>query len=210
MKSTERIIQLIKTSGPMTASQLAIELQMTSMGVRQHLQHLEQNGDLTIEDRKAKRGRPTRYWSLTSVADQHFENRHDELTVQLIDSVKEIFGDEGLSQLISHRESATELSYQALLNPLNSVEEKLAKLVELRSQEGYMAAIETHDCYFLLLENHCPICAAATHCIGFCRSELEIFQRLFDGIASVNREEHIISGARRCAYKVTPCNESQI
>lgn len=56
-------------------------------------------------------------------------------------------------------------------------------------------------CIFLL-ENHCPICAAATKCLNFCRSELQLFQQLFADIAVVSREEHIIEGARRCAYKI--------
>ena len=54
------------------------------------------------------------------------------------------------------------------------------------------------------LENHCPICAAASECMNFCRSELQIFNLLFEGVATITitREEHIIDGARRCAYKV--------
>jgi predicted ArsR family transcriptional regulator len=28
---------------------------------------------------------------------------------------------------------------------------------------------------YFLIENHCPICAAATECQGFCRAELSNF-----------------------------------
>ena len=56
---------------------------------------------------------------------------------------------------------------------------------------------------WLLIENHCPICAAATACQGFCRSELEVFQQLLRGEATIERINHIIAGARRCAYRVS-------
>jgi predicted ArsR family transcriptional regulator len=40
-----------------------------------------------------------------------------------------------------------------------------------------MAEVKTQaDGSCLLIENHCPICAAAEACQGFCRSELEVFQ----------------------------------
>ena len=84
------------------------------------------------------------------------------------------------------------------------VKEKLQTLAKLRSDEGYMASVEEQDGIFWLMENHCPICAAASKCLSFCRSELQMFQTLMKGIAVVSREEHIIEGARRCAYKVMP------
>jgi predicted ArsR family transcriptional regulator len=61
----------------------------------------------------------------------------------------------------------------------------------------------TGDGAYLLIENHCPICAAASACQGFCRSELSIFRDLL-APAKVERIDHILQGARRCAYLVTP------
>ena len=57
---------------------------------------------------------------------------------------------------------------------------------------------------FLLVENHCPICAAARACQGFCRSELEIFHRVLGPGCAVERLEHILAGSRRCAYRIIP------
>jgi len=59
------------------------------------------------------------------------------------------------------------------------------------------------DGSFLLIENHCPICAAAKTCQGFCRSELELFRAAFGAGTSVTRQEHLLSDGRRCAYRVT-------
>lgn len=207
MKTSEKIIQLLKTQGPQTAKVLATDLSLTTMGVRQHMQALEDEGDVSFEDIKASRGRPTRVWSLTPKSNSHFGDRHEELSVQLIDSVITIFGDSGLDKLITHREETSLALYKQRLEGEVTLLSKLTALAELREAEGYMATVTQEDNYYWLLENHCPICAAASQCLNFCRSELNLFQTLLQDVASVSREEHIIAGARRCAYKVIPMNE---
>ena len=204
MKTSEKIIQLLKTQGPLTAKVLASELSLTTMGVRQHMQGLEDDGDVIFEDKKAARGRPTRFWSLTAKSNSHFSDRHEELSVQLIDSVITVFGDSGLEKLITHREQASLSLYQQSMLNKTSLIDKLNTLAELRSREGYMASIVEDDSCYWLMENHCPICAAASKCLNFCRSELNLFQTILSDEATVSREEHIIEGARRCAYRVTP------
>lgn len=204
MKTHDKILNLLKVQGALTAKSLADELGLTTMGIRQHVLALEESGDVTYTDQKAARGRPTRFWSLTDKSNDRFANRHDELTVQLIDSVIAVFGDDGLEKLIANREESSMRAYRLALADRYGVEEKLAMLAKLRSDEGYMATVTIEDDFYWLLENHCPICAAATKCVNFCRSELQLFQYLFEDIALITREEHIVEGARRCAYKVVP------
>ena len=204
MKTHHKIIELLKTQGPLTAKALAQELNVTTMGVRQHMLALEESGEVMFKDEKAPRGRPTRFWTLTQKTNSHFADRHNELTVQLIDSVIAVFGDDGLDKLITNREESSMRTYRLALADRYGVEEKLQTLAKIRSDEGYMATVEQEEDFFWLLENHCPICAAATKCTNFCRSELQLFQHLLSDIALISREEHIVEGARRCAYKVTP------
>lgn len=54
----------------------------------------------------------------------------------------------------------------------------------------------------LLIENHCPIRAVARACSGLCASELEVFQAALGPDYTVTRTDHILTGARRCAYLV--------
>lgn len=61
---------------------------------------------------------------------------------------------------------------------------------------------ECEDGSFVLIENHCPICAAASTCQSFCRAELTVFREVLQ--AKVERTEHILHQARRCAYRVQP------
>lgn len=204
MKTNQKIIHLLKDQGAMTAKVLAKTLGLTTMGIRQQMLQLEGDGDVIFEDKKAVRGRPTRYWSLTTESKGHFPNGHELLTVQMIESVKLVFGDEGLDQLIAHREQESLNLYGSKLKCFDDLEGKLAELAQLRNNEGYMASVVEKDGVYWLFENHCSICAAASTCLNFCRSELQLFQALLQDVAIISREEHIMKGARRCAYKIIP------
>ena len=72
-----------------------------------------------------------------------------------------------------------------------------------RVLDSYMASVakDTLDS-FLLIENHCPICAAAAACQGLCRSELEVFRAVLGSDVTVERIDHILAGAPRCAYRI--------
>lgn len=202
MKTIDKILYYIKRQGPVTAKVLAEEFQLTTMGVRQHLQGLEEDGLVDFHDIKAKVGRPTRHWHLTGKAHRRFANRHGELIIQMLDSVEEIFGADGLHQVIERRENQTFEQYRDALANGSDIKEKLEILTTLREQEGYMAQLHQEGDDWILVENHCPICHAATRCPSLCQAELRIFQRLLGDEVRVERNEHIIAGERRCAYRI--------
>ncbi|EMP4393677.1 transcriptional regulator [Vibrio fluvialis] len=202
MKTIDRILHTIKREGAVTAKQLADDLGMTTMGARQHLQALEDDGVLAFHDVKVKVGRPTRHWSLTRKGHDQFADRHGELTIQVIEAVEHIFGKEGLAKVAAEREAQTLAQYQNVLAECTDLHSKLATLVELREQEGYMAELEQTEHGYLLIENHCPICKAAKRCPNLCQSELNTFQRLLGEEYRIERSEHIIEGQRRCTYLI--------
>ena len=205
MNTAERTLFLIKTRGPQTAQQLAELLALTSMGARRQLEAWQEKGMVAYEDVADKPGRPSRRWLLTEAGHARFPDRHADLTLQLIEQVRALFGDAGLERLIGSREAASELQYRQHLSSAQTLPERVAALVQARSTEGYMAELETQDDgSLLLIENHCPICAAAKQCQQFCRSELDVFQRVLGPGCAVGRVEHMLNGARRCVYLIKP------
>lgn len=202
MKTIDKILYRMKRECPVTAKILAEDFQLTTMGVRQHLQGLEEEGLVDFEDIKAKVGRPTRHWHLTQKGHRRFADRHGDLIIQMLDSVEELFGQDGLSKVVDRREDQTFEQYQAQLSGVENIAEKLQILTTLREREGYMAELHQDGEDFVLIENHCPICHAAQRCPSLCQSELAVFQRLLGNEYQVNRHEHIIAGERRCAYRI--------
>lgn len=204
MKTSDRILHTIKRHGAVTAKQLAQEFGMTTMGARQHLQSLEDDGILAFHDVKVKVGRPTRHWSLTQQGHNQFSDRHGELTIQVIDAVENLFGKEGLAKVAAEREQSTLKQYQQALVNCDDLLSKLQTLTQLREDEGYMAELHYEGDHYVLIENHCPICKAATRCPSLCQSELNVFTELLKNDCNISRSEHIIAGERRCTYTVIP------
>jgi predicted ArsR family transcriptional regulator len=120
----------------------------------------------------------------------------------LLQSVKKLLGENALDLLISDREAQVYQRYEKALHDASTLEERLDRLSKMRSEEGYMAEwTKENDTYFLI-ENHCPICAAAAECQGFCRSELRNFKQLIGDKFEVERVQHIVSGGQRCVYQI--------
>lgn len=203
--SSDKILFLLKTKGPLTVKALSQALNMTTMGARQHLLQLQEQGLVSHYNRAEKVGRPSQYWQLTSQSHMYFPDSHSQLTVSMLNAVETVFGELGLDKLIRQRERDCLQDYQAQLAAFTSLHEKIEQLVAIRDSEGYMATFEQDESgHYWLFENHCPICAAAQSCQDFCRSELSMFRACLSGLANVHREEHILEGARRCAYKIIP------
>lgn len=173
------------------------------MAVRQHLYALREQGFVTYEEQKRPVGRPAKLWRLTSTADSVFPDAHAELAVSLLGSMRRAFGSKGLDRLISVRSKEQIEGYGRRVPQRTCLRRRLEALATLRSEEGYMAeVIDGAGGELLLVENHCPICAAAKACSGLCAAELAVFRAVLGPGVEIERVEHIPAGARRCAYRV--------
>lgn len=202
-QAVDKVLFCIKTKGPISTAVIAKDLAMTGEAARQHLQKLTSLG--LVEGvqcaSQTGAGRPRQNWVLTELGHQRFPDTHAQLALQLIDSVRNIFGNEGLEKLISQREGEIKTKYLSRCKSLPFVE-RLQELAEIRSEEGYMAHVEQEGDSWLFIENHCPICAAATVCQNFCRSELQLFREIMGQDVTVEREQYLLDGAGRCVYRV--------
>ncbi|UTP40671.1 transcriptional regulator [Phenylobacterium sp. LH3H17] len=206
--TSDQILLQLKTKGPVQTKDVASAVAVTRQAARQQLERLAAEGLVEHVTERMGVGRPRRSWSLTALGNQRFPDTHAQMTVELIEAVRGEFGDAGLDRLIKRREAATEVDYRKALGGAVALEDRLDRLAEIRAAEGYMAEwSRREDGAYLLIENHCPICAAASACQGFCRSELALFQTML-APAKVERAEHILAGARRCACVVTPWTSS--
>ena len=204
-KSQDRIMERLKTRGPQSVKILSKQLGMTTMGVRQHLAGLKTKGLVAqTQEERQTRGRPVHLWKLSKSGHNRFPNTHSQTTLELIDVIRSTLGEKSLNQLIDSRSEEVEANYRAQLDAAApELQQQIERLAQLRSEEGYMAEVRLLPDGWMLIENHCPIYSAAASCQQFCKTELEIFQRLFENEATVARTDHLLKGTRRCAYKIT-------
>ncbi|MGE0626060.1 MAG: helix-turn-helix transcriptional regulator [Pseudomonadales bacterium] len=200
-RTKDRLLLLLKMHGGMTTKALASALEISVPAVRAHLKSLSE--DVVARTEVAGVGRPAQVWHLTEAGQQRFPDTHGELTVRLLGSIERALGREALDAVIADRFQESRKAYQAALADLTSLSGRLRRLAEIRSDEGYMAQIQRTGRGWLLVENHCPICAAATACQGFCRNELELFRSVLGAQAHVERVEYLLEGGHRCAYEIT-------
>lgn len=201
----ERVLMALKMRSGLSAAAIGAELGITGEAARQQLLRLAEEGLVQSSSLSTGVGRPTQIWSLTPAAQSRFPDTHAALTVQLLDLIGSTLGSGALDTVIAARETLTRQAYEEAVGEKSGLKDRLAALVDLRSREGYMADWrEEPDGSLLLIENHCPICAAATACQGFCRAELDVFRAVLGPEVSIEREEHIVGGGRRCSYRIIP------
>ena len=202
-KTRRAIVRLLKQDGALDSASLARRLKLTPMAVRQHLYELQREKLVTAEERPVPLGRPRKYWQLTRDADRLFPDAYAELTLALIGAMGESLGPSGMQKVLDARGAAQRAAYERRIAKSAPLSEKLRQLARVRTEEGYMAEVRRDGDRYLFIENHCPICAAANVCQGFCSTEMDLFRSVLGPGVSVDRSEHIVSGDRRCVYRVT-------
>ncbi len=201
---TEQILLTLKTRGAQETLAVAAGLGVSRQAALQTLERLAADGLISHSTERRGVGRPRRLWALTDKAQGRFPDTHAQLTVEMLAAVRAEFGEDGVDRLIARRERDAEAAYVQALEPATTLESRLARLTALRVAEGYMAKWwREDDGSWLLVENHCPICAAALACQGFCRAELTLFRKVLGPGVAIERTDHILAGARRCAYRIT-------
>ncbi len=134
-----------------------------------------------------------------------FPDRHSDLTVQLIEQVRQLFGQQGLDKLISAREQASEVAYGAALRKAQDVGAACGRAgpgARAGRLHGRSAAAGRRQP--AAGGEPLPHLRRRHRLPGFCRSELALFQRALGEGSRVERAEHLLAGGRRCVYKITP------
>lgn len=200
-----RIIERLKRAESTTAPELAAEFGLTDTAIRQHLETLE-SAELVerVDAPSAGRGRPPVHWRLAPSASTLFADRHGDLSVDLIESIRSALGEEALEQVVRARATRQLATYKSALKGSVSIADRVQRIARLRTAEGYLAeAVESGD-DITLVEHHCPIRDAAESCAGLCNAELDLFQRALGTDVVVAREQHLLDGGQRCSYRMTP------
>jgi predicted ArsR family transcriptional regulator len=200
-----RIVECLKRVESSTAGTLADQFGLTDTAVRQHLDGLEALG--LVERRSSPtegRGRPPVLWALTPLAAELFPDRHADLTVDLIESIREALGEDALHAVVQARANRQLAAYVSAMPAEGDVALRVRSLVELRTTEGYLAELDTEGDDVVLTEHHCPIHDAAAACPSLCGAELELFRSALGPNVRVERDQHLLGGQARCTYRISP------
>jgi predicted ArsR family transcriptional regulator len=140
-------------------------------------------------------------YAATDAADAYFPKAYGELTNELLgylaDTDREL-----LDQLFARRRAARITNAEARLTKKRTLGAKVAELTRILDEDGYLASWEkAGPGVYRIVEHNCAIWAVAERYGQACMSELEFIRTVLDG-ADVERVQHMVAGARRCAYEV--------
>ncbi len=198
------VLYAVRRRGEASAEQIADQLDMTVSGARQHLSALIRDGLVEANATSTtapKRGRRPLVYAATAAADGLFPKAYGELTNELLGYV-EGTDPKLLDELFAKRREQRISNAHARLANKRGLGAKVAELTRILDEDGYLATFEkVSPGVYLIVEHNCAIWAVAQRYGQACTSELE-FIRAALADATVERVQHMVAGARHCAYEV--------
>ena len=200
-----RILTLLKEKGELTADELADLLGISAVAVRRHLTKLERDQLVAYREVQRGMGRPSFVYELGEAADRFFPRRYQELALDVLVTVKDLYGNEAINQVFEKRSRQIIDRYRRRVNG-DSLEDRLEQLTRLREADGYMSSWQpTADGSYILREANCPIMHVAETCDSACNQDMILLEDLLD--AKVTRTDHLVAGGGACCYQVRAKNK---
>jgi predicted ArsR family transcriptional regulator len=193
------ILNSLKRTKGMSVNELVEKMKMSYMGIKQHCLTLQRDGYLDTWRRPQKMGRPEMVYRLTRRSHDLYPSDSNKLTLELLESAKEIYGPNAPEKLLYNMfERKT-----AALKPKvkgETVAERAKWLAKMRDGEGHMSQFTTEekDGGPQILECHSPILNVLERYPIIGRLEQDMFERLLE--TNVRREEVRTSGLYECAF----------
>src|ERR1700751_1632331 len=132
------IINSLKRTKGMSVNELVERMNMSYMGIKQHGIPLHRDGYLDTWRRPQKMGRPEMVYRLTRRSHDLFAADSNHFTVELLRSVKDIYGANAPEKLLYNVFEKRTAALQAKVKGENVVE-RAKWLTKVRDSEGYMA-----------------------------------------------------------------------
>ncbi len=192
------ILNTIKRTKGLSVNELVAKMKMSYMGIKQHCLTLERDGYLDTWRRPQKMGRPEMVYRLTKRTHDLFPCDSNDLTLELLQSVKEIYGPNAPEKLLFNVfERKTAVLKERVTG--ESVADRAMWLAKQREHEGFMSQFLTEEKDGpQILECHSPIMNLLDEYPIIARFEQDLVEAVLG--TPVRREETRTSGLYECAF----------
>lgn len=201
----QELLEYLLKQGQATAQQLSEALSISRQATQRHLKDLQDEKLVEYQSAPAGIGRPSYVYQLSCQGRARFSHSYDEFAVSVLDTLAETGGEEQVRALLRQQWKRKATEYRQKLGK-GSLSKRVAKLVELRQQEGYMAQcqpVENNDSQnkFVLSEHNCAIAKVVKFFPVVCCHELELFAAVLPD-CWVERTQWINNGEPCCGYLI--------
>lgn len=195
--------------GPASASQIAVDLEITPAAIRRHLDALEAAHFVTSHEEAPfgprsnaprGRGRPAKVYAITAAGRDAFEQVYDDIALGALRFMSAQEQSDLVAQYASQRIAASERRYAEALQGI-APSDRARELARLLSEDGFAATVQdAPNGAVQLCQHHCPMQHVAEEFPEFCEAEQAAISRLV-GSHTV-RISTIASGAGICTTHV--------
>jgi predicted ArsR family transcriptional regulator len=193
------ILNTLKRTKGLSVNELVGKMKMSYMGIKQHCLTLERDGYLDTWRRPQKMGRPEMVYRLTRRTHDLFPCDSNEMTLELLKSIKEIYGPNAPEKLLFNVfERKTATMKEKMKGETTA--ERAKWLVKEREKEGFMSEFVTDEKEGgpQILECHSPIMNLLDEYPIIARLEQDLVEAILG--TPVRREETRTSGLYECAF----------
>ena len=193
------ILNTLKRTRGLSVNQLVEKMKMSYMGIKQHCLTLERDGYLDTWRRPQKMGRPEMVYRLTRRSHALFQADSNAFTLDLLQSLEEIYGPNAPEKLLYNLFERKTSSVKQRVKGATT-EERAKSLASIRDEEGHMAQFvnSPEDGGPHILECHSPIMNLVEKYEIIGRLEQQMFEEVLG--TSVRREETRTSGLYEAAF----------
>lgn len=196
------VLAILLRLGEATAGDLAGRLGVSVQVTRRHLRSLEDEGLVEASSNAEGPGRPSNLWRLTSAGQGQFPDGSESFALGLLQSLAGQLPDAELRSLLDLQAVQQAATYRKQLGDA-SLEVRLARLVELRKGEGYVAECIADGDSWVISEFHCSIMRIAEQFPCICDQELHLIRHTFPD-CEVERVHWRLEAGHSCGFRLTP------
>jgi len=191
------IVNALKRSRGLSVNELVDRMRMSYMGIKQHCLTLQRDGYLDTWRRPQRMGRPEMVYRLTRRAHDLFQADSNRFTLELLESVQQMYGSNAPEKLLYNLFEKKTASVREKIKGA-TVGERAKSLARIRDLEGYMSQFVTDDGGPQILECHTPLQNILDKYPIIGRFEQEMFEQVLG--TRVRRQETRNSGLYECAF----------
>ncbi|WP_029287637.1 metalloregulator ArsR/SmtB family transcription factor [Cellulomonas sp. HZM] len=201
----QRVLQLVASDGPVTATELASDLDLTATAVRRHLGVLEHAGQIVVHTSNvppAGRGRPARRYVATSAGQASLTQRYADLATQALRFLGESAGQAAVTAFAEQRVRDLEQRLALVVRGEDDVEARAHRIADALTAEGYAASARPvpGTAAVQLCQGHCPVQDVAHEFPQLCEAEARAFSRVLG--VHVQRLATLAAGGHVCTTSI--------
>jgi predicted ArsR family transcriptional regulator len=178
-----KIVDLLKRNRELSVADIASELQMSYMGIKEACINLANSGVLSQKRESSngdRHGRPRLLYYLTEHGHDYFETASDELTLAILESAQRLYGITAAEKLLHVTWQAKTESYIKALAQARDTRQRIEQFMKRREREGYMPRVSfTTSGSIVFEEFHCPYQSLIKRHPCITRLEAEMFTHIF-------------------------------